>query len=336
MAGEHAGKESEVTVTVSQVKERQLPEADDEFAQLASEFDTLDELKDDLRTRFARVKKMEQGSQARDRVLDALLEQADVPLPESVVQSEVDVRAHEAVHEFDHDEERLNSYVESQGQTREEFDTELRTNAEQAVKTQLLLDKIADEANVQVEQNELMERIMMQAQRFGVQPRGVHPAGAAGQPARRGLRRRPSWQGARHGRPGGHDHRPRRRPGRPLRALRHRRRRRRGGPGGRGCRRGRRPDRRRQPGGRRRQRRQRPRLAVLAGGGRRGRGHRGRRRARLHHAGLIRPRRPGHPSARSEHGPSTDCPAGRDGYCRCRWARPTPDRYLSTRKQGHR
>lgn len=170
VAGEHAGKEAEVTVTVSQVKERQLPEADDEFAQLASEFDTLDELKDDLRTRFARVKKMEQGSQARDRVLDALLEQADVPLPESVVQSEVDVRAHEAVHEFDHDEARLNSYVESQGQTREEFDSELRTNAEQAVKTQLLLDKIADEANVQVEQNELMERIMMQAQRFGVSP----------------------------------------------------------------------------------------------------------------------------------------------------------------------
>ena len=170
VAGDHAGKDAEVTVSVQTVKERQLPEADDEFAQLASEFDTLDELKDDLRTRYGRVKKMEQGSQARDRVLDALLEAADVPLPESVVQSEVEVRAHEAVHEFDHDEAKLTEYVESQGQTREEFDTELRTNAEQAVKTQLLLDKIADEANVQVEQNELMERIMMQAQRFGVSP----------------------------------------------------------------------------------------------------------------------------------------------------------------------
>jgi trigger factor len=155
---------------VQSVKERQLPEADDEFAQLASEFDTLDELKDDLRTRYGRVKKMEQGSQARDRVLEALLDAADVPLPESVVQSEVEVRAHEAVHEFDHDEQKLTQYVESQGQTREEFDAELRTNAEQAVKTQLLLDKIADDAGVQVEQQELMERIMMQAQRFGVSP----------------------------------------------------------------------------------------------------------------------------------------------------------------------
>jgi trigger factor len=170
VAGDHAGEQAEVTVTVQTVKERQLPEADDEFAQLASEFDTLEELKDDLRTRYGRVKKMEQGSQARDRVLEALLEAAEVPLPESVVQSEVEVRAHEAVHEFDHDEQKLTQYVESQGQTREEFDTELRTNAEQAVKTQLLLDRIADDAGVQVEQQELMERIMMQAQRFGVSP----------------------------------------------------------------------------------------------------------------------------------------------------------------------
>jgi trigger factor len=170
VAGEHAGQEAEVTVTVQTVKERQLPEADDEFAQLASEFDTLDELKADLRERQGRVKKMEQAGQARDKVLEALLEAADVPVPESVVEQEVEVRAHEAVHEFDHDEDRLTQYVESQGQTREEFDAELRTNAEQAVKTQLLLDEIAEKAEVQVDQQELMERIFMQAQRFGISP----------------------------------------------------------------------------------------------------------------------------------------------------------------------
>jgi trigger factor len=170
VAGEHAGREAEVTVTVQTVKERQLPEADDEFAQLASEFDTLEELKADLRERQGRVKKMEQAGQARDKVLEALLEAADVPVPESVVEQEVEVRAHEAVHEFDHDEDRLTQYVESQGQTREEFDAELRTNAEQAVKTQLLLDEIAEKAEVQVDQQELMERIFMQAQRFGISP----------------------------------------------------------------------------------------------------------------------------------------------------------------------
>jgi trigger factor len=170
VAGDHAGEEAEVTVTVSTVKERQLPEADDEFAQLASEFDTLDELKADLRERHGRVKKMEQAGQARDKVLDALLEAADIPVPESVVAQEVEVRAHEAVHEFDHDEARLTQYVESQGQTREEFDAEIRTNAEQAVKTQLLLDEVAEKGEVQVDQQELMERIFMQAQRFGISP----------------------------------------------------------------------------------------------------------------------------------------------------------------------
>jgi trigger factor len=170
VAGEHAGQEADVTVTVQTVKERQLPEADDEFAQLASEFDTLDELKADLRERHARVKKMEQAGQARDKVLDALLEAADIPVPESVVDQEIEVRAHEAVHEFDHDEDRLTQYVESQGQTREEFDAELRTSAEQAVKTQLLLDEVAEKGEVQVEQQELMERIFMQAQRFGISP----------------------------------------------------------------------------------------------------------------------------------------------------------------------
>jgi trigger factor len=170
VAGEHAGEQAEVTVTVQTVKERQLPEADDEFAQLASEFDTLDELKADLRERHGRVKKMEQAGQARDKVLEALLEAADIPVPETVVEQEVEVRAHEAVHEFDHDEDRLTQYVESQGQTREEFDAELRTNAEQAVKTQLLLDEIAEKSEVQVDQQELMERIFMQAQRFGISP----------------------------------------------------------------------------------------------------------------------------------------------------------------------
>ena len=170
VAGDHAGEEAEVTVTVQTVKERQLPEADDEFAQLASEFDTLDELKADLRERHGRVKKMEQAGQARDKVLEALLEATDVPAPQGVVDSEVEVRAHEAVHEFEHDEDKLTAYVESQGQTREEFDTELRTTAEQAVRTQLLLDEVAEKGEVQVDQQELMERIFMQAQRFGISP----------------------------------------------------------------------------------------------------------------------------------------------------------------------
>ena len=170
LAGEYAGKDAEVTVTLNSVKERHLPEADDEFAQMASEFDTAEELMADLRERVGRMKRMQQGMQARDKVLDALLDSVEVPLPENVVQSEVDSRVHDAVHPFDHDEAKFNEWLEQQGQTREQFDQETREEAEKAVRTQLLLDTIADAEDVSVSDNELTERIIYQAQRFGVSP----------------------------------------------------------------------------------------------------------------------------------------------------------------------
>ncbi|QUQ68098.1 trigger factor [Kutzneria sp. CA-103260] len=170
VAGEYEGRDAEVSVKVENIKKRELPEADDEFAQLASEFDTLDELKADLRERLGRVNKMQQGVQARDKVLEALLEVTEVPLPEAVVAAEVETRKHDAVHAFDHDDDRFNEWLKEQGQTPEEFDAELRTAAEQAVKTQLVLDAVADAEKVQVNDAELSERIVYQAQRFGISP----------------------------------------------------------------------------------------------------------------------------------------------------------------------
>ncbi|KAA2266173.1 trigger factor [Solihabitans fulvus] len=170
VAGEHAGREAEVTVVISSVKERQLPELDDEFAQLASEFDTLDELKGDLRERLGRVHKMQQGVQARDKVLEALLAVTEVPLPDAVVQGEIDARKHDAVHSFDHDEARFAEWLSGEGKTQEEFDAELKEAAEQAVKTQLVLDSIADAEEIGVSDGELTERIIYQAQRYGINP----------------------------------------------------------------------------------------------------------------------------------------------------------------------
>ncbi|MFE7723410.1 trigger factor [Nocardia rhizosphaerihabitans] len=170
VAGEHAGKEAVITVTVGSVKERELPEADDEFAQLASEFDTIDELKEDLKGRVERVKKVEQAGQIRDKVLDTLLETVEVPLPEAVVKAEVDAVLHDAVHGFDHDEAKLAEALEAQGSSREEFDKDTQEAAEKSVKTQLLLDAIAEAENTQVGQQELTERILFQAQRYGMSP----------------------------------------------------------------------------------------------------------------------------------------------------------------------
>jgi trigger factor len=170
VAGEHAGKEAVITVTVGSVKERELPEADDDFAQLASEFDTLDELKADLRTRVEQVKKVEQAGEIRDKVLESLLEQVEVPLPEAVVQAEIDAVVHDAVHGFDHDEDAFAAALEAQGSTREEFDKDTKESAEKSVKTQLLLDAIAEAENTQVGQEELTERILFQSQRYGLSP----------------------------------------------------------------------------------------------------------------------------------------------------------------------
>ena len=140
VAGGFAGREAEVTVTVQSVSERELPEVDEEFAQLASEFDTVDELRTDLAEKIRRVKNRSQAAEARDKVLEALLEATEIPTPESIVEAEFSSRAHDAVHAFDHDEDALSAHVVSQGQTREEFDAELRESAVKAVKVQQQLD----------------------------------------------------------------------------------------------------------------------------------------------------------------------------------------------------
>ena len=170
VAGEHANEEAVVTVTVGSVKERELPAEDDEFAQLASEFDTIDELKTDLRSRVEQSKKVEQAGKIRDKVLEQLLETVEIPLPETAVKAEVDAVVHEAIHGLDHDEAKFNELLEEQGSSREEFDKDTNDSAEKSVKTQLLLDAIAEAGDVQVGQDELTERILFQAQRYGMAP----------------------------------------------------------------------------------------------------------------------------------------------------------------------
>jgi trigger factor len=166
--GDHAGQDAEVTVTVNSVKEKELPAADDDFAQLASEFDTLDELRGDLRERISRVGVMTQGAQARDKLLDALIDGTEVPLPESAVKAEYDWREHDVIHQLEHDDARFEQYLEQEGKTREEFETELKDLAERSVKSQFVLDAIADAENVQVEDGELTEYLVRQAARYGM------------------------------------------------------------------------------------------------------------------------------------------------------------------------
>jgi trigger factor len=167
-AGDFAGKDSEITVTINSVKTKELPDADDEFAQLASEFDTLDELKADLRERLGRVAVMTQGAQARDLLIDQLLESTEVPLPESAVKAEVEWREHDVIHQLEHDDARFEEFLAQEGKTREEFQAELRETAEKSIKSQFLLDAIADAEQVTVGDAELTEYLVRQAARYGM------------------------------------------------------------------------------------------------------------------------------------------------------------------------
>jgi trigger factor len=168
--GDAAGSAAEVTATVNSVKEKELPDIDDGFAQLASEFDTVAELRDDLRERLRRTKALEQGAQARDKVLASLLDSVEFELPESIVQAEIDFREHEVVHSLGHDDTMLDRYLSMQGKTRDEFTAELREGAEKSVRAQFVLDAIADKTQVQIGDGELTEYLVREAARYEVPP----------------------------------------------------------------------------------------------------------------------------------------------------------------------
>jgi trigger factor len=169
-SGDHADDQAEVTVTVKSVKEKELPTVDDEFASLASEFDTVAELRTDLRTRLERAKAFVQGSQARDRLLEQLLDAVDFPLPDSAIQAEVDYREHEIVHALEHDDTAFDEFLKRQEQTRDEFTDQLRESARKSVKAQFLLDAIADADQVEVGEAELTEYLVRQAGRYNMPP----------------------------------------------------------------------------------------------------------------------------------------------------------------------
>lgn len=170
VAGDQAGKDAEVTVTVKAVKEKELPELDDDFASMASEFDTLDELKADLRSKLENAKSFGRIARARDAVLEAIVADLDFELPQGAYKQELEARQHDAVHSFDHDEDALNKWISEQGQTREEFDQEIEENAQKSLRAQLVLDQIVENEEIDVDDAEVTQYIIQQAGRFQMNP----------------------------------------------------------------------------------------------------------------------------------------------------------------------
>ncbi|PVW06476.1 trigger factor [Microbacterium sp. Gd 4-13] len=153
VGGDHAGEESEVSVKITAVKERELPEADDDFAQIASEFDTIAELRDSLKERVAQQSTFTQGSAARDKLIEELLSQVEIPVPPQLIEDEV--------HNHLEGENRLED---------DEHRAEVTEASEKQFRTQMILDKIAEDGNVQVSQEELTQYLIQSAAQYGMAP----------------------------------------------------------------------------------------------------------------------------------------------------------------------
>jgi len=171
LSGPNAGEQADVTVTVRSVKEKDLPELDDEFASTASEFDTLAELREDVRTRLARAKTMQQGSQARDKLVEHLIEAVEVPIPDNLVEREIEWRNRAFEQELQQAGMDWDSFLSISGvENREAYDADQRKTVEEAVRTQFILDAVADAREVTVDNDDLSAQIIAQAQRSRMSP----------------------------------------------------------------------------------------------------------------------------------------------------------------------
>ena len=153
LGGDNEGQTAQITVNLLAVKERELPAADDDFAQIASQFDTIDELKADIEQQVIKSKVFGQGAQARDQVVDKLLESVEIPVPEKLVEDEV--------HRHLENENRLEDA---------EHRAEVATSSEKTFRTQILLDSIAEQEKVKVSQNELTQYLVQGAAQYNMEP----------------------------------------------------------------------------------------------------------------------------------------------------------------------
>ena len=153
LGGDHEGEKAQIAVTLLSVKERELPEADDEFAQIASQFDTIGELRADLRAQLEKSKEFSQSIEARDKIVDALLEKLDIPVPQQLIDDEV------------------HRHLENEGRLEDdEHRKEVAESSEKTFRTQILLDAIAEAEEIKVGQNEVTSYVVQGAAQYGMDP----------------------------------------------------------------------------------------------------------------------------------------------------------------------
>jgi len=154
-------------VVVKKVQVKKLPVADDEFAKLASEFDTLDELKSELRSRIESAKKTESDMAVRNSLVEDLLDAAEVPLPESMVAAETEARLARLIRELERAGLTIENYLEANGSTQEELVEQAKKAAEETVTADLILEAVAKAENITVDGQDVVVQVAALAQRQG-------------------------------------------------------------------------------------------------------------------------------------------------------------------------
>jgi trigger factor len=167
-SGQHGGDTATATVTVKSVKEKEVPALDDDFAQTASEFDTIDELRADISERLSKVGRLQQGVQARDRAVEALLERVDIPMPEHVLADEISYRKQSMDQQLQQMGTTREVYAQIEGKSVEDLDQELENDAREAIRAQFVLDAIARKEELQVGEAELTDTIVRRARQSGL------------------------------------------------------------------------------------------------------------------------------------------------------------------------
>ena len=168
-------EEADIEVTVAKVQSQELPEADDDFAQEASEFDTIEELRASITTMATNAARLEQATQARDAVLEALVDSIDVAVPENLLTNELEGRRQQITGQLAQAGLTLEQYLadSEEDQTEEEFWADVERRATQSLKAQMVLDKVAETSEIGVDQNDLTQHILRRAQAEGTAPQQI-------------------------------------------------------------------------------------------------------------------------------------------------------------------
>lgn len=174
VGGAMEGEPADIKVSVKKVSEQMLPEVDDEFASMISEFDTVEEMKADLAKAVEANLEAEQVAAGRDKIIEALVDATEFDVPEGVVAAEVEARKEQINSQLAQAGLTLQRYLDQTpdeaANTVEEFWAELEANTVRGLKAQLILDKIADDAELTVEQDDLSKLIVQKAMRNGTTP----------------------------------------------------------------------------------------------------------------------------------------------------------------------